>query len=58
MTSTKAQQLTRLRRIFFTARPKVIELERFSFGLVRFSPDGKAVLYPTREQQGSEARGQ
>mgnify|MGYP001185100719 CR=1 FL=1 len=29
--------------------PKVMELERFRFGMLRFSPDGKAVVYPARE---------
>jgi Tol biopolymer transport system component len=29
--------------------PKVIDLEKFRFGLLRFSPDGKAVVYPARE---------
>ncbi len=29
--------------------PKVIDFERLRFGLVRFSPDGKSVVYPARE---------
>ena len=28
---------------------KLIEFERPRFGLLRFSPDGKAVVYPARE---------
>ena len=31
------------------APPKVIEFERLRFGPMRFSRDGKAVVYPTRE---------
>jgi len=31
------------------APPKTVDFERYRFGVVRFSPDGKAVVYPTRE---------
>jgi len=29
--------------------PKLVELEKFRFGLLRFSPDGQAVVYAARE---------
>ena len=30
--------------------PKIVDFERARFGILRFSLDGKAVVYPTREQ--------
>ena len=32
-----------------SGQAKLVEFERFRFGLLRFSPDGKAVVYPARE---------
>lgn len=29
--------------------PKIMDFERYRFGVLRFSPDGKTVVYPTRE---------
>jgi eukaryotic-like serine/threonine-protein kinase len=29
--------------------PRILDFERYRFGLLRFSADGKAVVYPTRE---------
>jgi len=31
------------------AAPKIVDFERYRFGILRFSPDGNAVVYPTRE---------
>ena len=32
-----------------SGQPKLMEFDRFAFGLLRFSPDGKGVVYPARE---------